>query len=320
MHTEIIKITEQNREGVVGKAGKIIKNGGLVVFPTETVYGLGANVFNEDALAKIFTAKGRPSDNPLIVHVCNQNQLIQLTDYVSPLEQKLIDKFWPGPLTIIFSKKKEISKLVSGGLDTIAVRMPSFPVARELIEFSGVPIAAPSANTSGRPSSTTGAIAFNDLMGKVDMIIEAGESEIGVESTVIRVGMESVSILRPGAVTKEMLEEIVKPLPVVLASGRHDLEASPGTRYKHYAPKATLEIVKKENLEKRRDELLRAGEKVEIILEKEKSLGEVSQNLYSALRYFDTHQVDVILVPEFPREGLGVAIMDRLSRAAGKEG
>src|SRR3989338_6166672 len=112
MHTEIIKITEQNREGVVGKAGKIIKNGGLVVFPTETVYGLGANVFNEDALAKIFTAKGRPSDNPLIVHVCNQNQLIQLTDYVSPLDQKLIDKFWPGPLTIIFSKKKEISKLV----------------------------------------------------------------------------------------------------------------------------------------------------------------------------------------------------------------
>lgn len=318
MHTQIVKITEENKLETLIHAGGIIRSGGLVVFPTETVYGLGANVFDEKAVAKIFSAKGRPSDNPVIVHVSSQSQLVDLVEHVSPLEQKLIDKFWPGPLTIIFPKKKEISKIVSGGLPTIAVRMPALELAQELITQSGVPIAAPSANTSGRPSSTNGDVAHLDLVDKVDMIISAGDSQIGVESTVVRVGHDSVSILRPGAVTKEMLEEVTGPVPVVFALKKEDLQSSPGTKYPHYAPKAILEIIPRENLQSRSDELANAGKKVGIILEKEKSLEEVSRNLYNALRYFDTHHVDVILAPEFPRAGLGAAIMDRLTRASGE--
>jgi L-threonylcarbamoyladenylate synthase len=318
MHTEIVKITEENKEDVLERAGNIIATGGLVVFPTETVYGLGANVFDEQALAKIFTAKGRPSDNPLIVHVGSKEQLVQLTEDIKPLEQKLIDKFWPGPLTIIFTKKAGVSDIVSGGLPTIAVRMPSFSVAQTLIEKSGVPIAAPSANTSGRPSSTTGATAYEDLVGKVDMILEAGDSPIGVESTVVRVGEDVVSILRPGAVTKEMLEAVVAPLPVISTLDKKDLQSSPGTKYKHYAPTALLEIVPREEIESYANKLRAEGKKVGIALQNEKSLEEVSQNLYSALRYFDTHKVDIILVPRFAEEGLGLAIMDRLTRASGK--
>jgi L-threonylcarbamoyladenylate synthase len=206
MYTDIIKITEGNSDEVIAKASEILKSGGLVVFQTQ----------------RIFIAKGRPSDNPLIIHVCDLQQLTQLTDHVSPVAQKLINKFWPGPLTIIFPKKPEISEIVSGGLDTIAVRMPKFTIAQQLIEKAGVPIAAPSANISGRPSSTSGVTAYEDLIGKVDMILDAGESPIGVESTVVKISDDNVSILRPGAVTLEMLEEAVSPLPVILAVDKKD--------------------------------------------------------------------------------------------------
>ncbi len=316
MHTEIIKVTKENKAEVLKRAGEVIKDGGLVVFPTETVYGLGASALDESAVAKIFTAKGRPSDNPIIVHISDRSQLSNLTDFVSPIEEKLMDKFWPGPLTVILPKKKEISNLISGGLETIAVRIPSLDLAREFIESSGVPIAAPSANTSGRPSSTRGETAYTDLVGKVDMILDEGESQIGVESTVIKVNEDSLLILRPGAVTKEMLEEVVGPLPVVFALSKKDLQSSPGTHYKHYAPVAPLVIVPREEIESRASELRAEGKIVGIALQNEKNLEEVSKNLYSALRYFDTHSVDVILVPEFPKEGLGAAIMDRLTRAS----
>lgn len=334
MQTEIVKITKQNRKEVFKKAGAVIKNGGLVVFPTETVYGLGANVFDEEALKRIFLAKGRPSDNPIIVHINKEEQLKELTSKISKNQEKLIRAFWPGPLTIIFEKKKTISDVVSGGLSTIAVRMPSHFVARELLSLAGVPIAAPSANISGRPSGTTGKHVYDELKGKVEMILDAGFSDIGVESTVIKINSNSALILRPGAITKEMLEKVLFPLPVLFASEKKDLESSPGTRYKHYAPKAKLEILPKEKIEKRAKMLKEKKLKVGIIstrqdknnfkkylpnvfvLGDENNLEKISQKLYDALRFFDTRDVDIILCQSFPKEGLGVAIMDRLERAS----
>ncbi|MEK7089110.1 MAG: L-threonylcarbamoyladenylate synthase [Patescibacteria group bacterium] len=334
MQTKIIKITGQNSKKVLNKAAAVIKNGGLVVFPTETVYGLGANVFDEKALGKIFLAKGRPSDNPLIVHISDKKELVDLTDSVTENQQKLINAFWPGPLTIIFEKKDNISNIVSGGLSTIAVRMSLNIFANELIKLSGVPIAAPSANTSGRPSGTTGEDIYNELNGRVDMIIDDGESDIGVESTVVKINDDSVLILRPGAITKEMLEKVLYPLPVSFAKEKSDLQFSPGTKYKHYAPKVKLEIFKKEEIQNRIKILENKNFKIGIItteqnenlfskylpdvfvLGDENNLEEISQKLYSALRFFDTHNVDIILCQSFKEEGIGVAIMDRLNRAS----
>lgn len=337
MQTEIIKITADNSKEVLSKASKVIRAGGLVVFPTETVYGLGADVFNEEALGKIFSAKGRPGDNPLIVHIGGQGQLKLLTDFVSPIQQKIIDNFWPGPLTIIFPKKNTISNIVSGGRQSIAIRMPSLPLSRALIEESGVPIAAPSANISGRPSSTTGGDAYADLLGRVNMIIDAGQSNIGVESTVIRVTDESVSILRPGAVTKEMLEKVVYPLPVIFAKDKDNPQvsaASPGTRYKHYAPRSRMILESSDKMAEHALSLQQEGKIVGIISTNQKkdsfkeyapnlfvlgdrnNLEEISQSLFMALRFFDTHPVDVIICESFPEQGLGAAIMDRLRRAS----
>ncbi len=335
MQTEIVKITEQNSKEVLSKAANIIKNGELVVFPTETVYGLGANVFDEKALAKIFLAKGRPSDNPIIVHVGEKEQLKKLTDNVSENQKKLIDAFWPGPLTIIFEKKKDISNIVSGGLPTIAVRMPSNIFAHELIKLAGVPIAAPSANISGRPSGTTGQDIYDDLSGEIEMIIDTGPSNIGVESTVVKINDDSLLILRPGKITKEMIEKVIS-LSVVFAKNKNDLQASPGTKYRHYAPKAKLEIVSKKEMKNQAEILKNKNLKVGImateqnknlfekylpnifVLGDENNLEEISKNLYSALRFFDARDVDVILCQKFLSKGLGVAIMDRLERASSK--
>lgn len=335
MQTKIIRITDKNKKKVLEKAADIIKNGGLVVFPTETVYGLGANVFDEKALKKIFLAKGRPSDNPIIVHISEEEQLKELANDVSENQRKLINTFWPGPLTIIFEKKNTISDIVSGGLPTIAVRMPSNLIAHELINLARVPIAAPSANISGRPSGTTGRHICDELTGKIDMIIDAGFSDIGVESTVVKINEEQVLILRPGAITKEMLEKILFPLPIIFAKDKNELQFSPGTKYRHYAPKAKLEIISEKMVE--RAEVLEKGKlKVGIIttnqdkdsfkkykpnvfvLGNKNNLEEISQKLYHALRFFDTHPVDIILCQNFPQNGLGVAIMDRLEKASTK--
>ncbi|OGI89141.1 threonylcarbamoyl-AMP synthase [Candidatus Nomurabacteria bacterium RIFCSPLOWO2_01_FULL_40_15] len=337
MQTEILKLTDSNRKEVLEKASLIIKNGGLVVFPTETVYGLGASVYNEEAIKKIFKAKGRPSDNPIIVHIAKEEQLQELTDDVSPIQQKLMDSFWPGPLTIIFKKKQNISSIVSGGLSSIAIRMPSHSFARELIARAGVPIAAPSANISGRPSGTKGVHLFEDLMEKVDMIIDAGLSQIGIESTVVRVEGDSVFILRPGAVTEEMLKKVVVPARVIFTEKKNMLNSSPGTRYKHYAPCARLILEVASKILERATSLQKEGLAVGIIstnqnkdffkiyepnvfsLGDENNLEEISQSLYQALRFFDTHHVDVIVCQSFPEQGLGRAIMDRLIRASGGE-
>ena len=334
MRTKIVKITEGNRKEVLKKAAIIIKNGGLVVFPTETVYGLGANVFDDKALSKIFLAKGRPGDNPLIVHISDKTELKELTNSVTENQQKLIDAFWPGPLTIIFEKKDTISNIVSGGLSTIAVRMPSNYIAHKLIHLAGVPIAAPSANISGRPSGTKGEDIYNELVGKVNMIINDGDSKIGVESTVIKINDKQILILRPGAVTKEMLEKVLFPLPVFFAKDKNDLQSSPGTKYKHYAPKFKLEVISKEEIKNKAEVLKNKGLIIGVIttnqnkdsfkeyepnffiLGDENNLEEISKNLYNALRFFDTHKVDLILCQSFPEVGLGVAIMDRLERAS----
>jgi len=333
MQTEIIKITDQNSKEILNKAANIIKSGGLVVFPTETVYGLGANVFDEEALKEIFLAKGRPNDNPIIVHISEKNQLEELVNDISENQKKLIKAFWPGPLTIVFEKKNTVSDIVSGGLSTIAVRMPSNVFAHGLIKLAGVPIAAPSANISGRPSGTTGEHIYDELTGKVDMIVDAGFSDIGVESTVVKINKEQVLILRPGAITKEMLEKVLFPLPIIFAKNKNELQFSPGTKYRHYAPKARLEVIS-EKMEKRAEVLKEKKLKIGImttnqnkdsfekykpnvfVLGDENNLEEISQKLYDALRFFDTHPVDIILCQSFPKKGLGVAIMDRLDRAS----
>lgn len=332
MKTRLIELTSSNTEHALSEASLVIKSGGLVVFPTETVYGLGADATNEEALKKIFVAKGRPSDNPIIVHIANISELSKLTDEVSIIESKLIEKFWPGPLTFIFNKKNFVPAVLSGGLETVAVRMPAHPFAHELLLRAGVPIGAPSANTSGRPSGTTGAHALDDLMGKVDLIIDGGSSEIGVESTVVRVLDKKILILRAGSVTREMIQDSIPESEVDFALDKKDLDASPGTRYRHYAPNARLEIISGD-MALRKVELEKEGKKVGIIcsnankdlfspdekvfiLGDRGDLGEISKNLYQALRYFDAHLVDVVLCESFPEDGLGKAIMDRLKKAS----
>lgn len=334
MQTQFVKITEENKKEAIKKAGRIIKSGGLVVFPTETVYGLGADALNVKAVKRIFKAKGRPSDNPIIVHVGNASQLKLLAENVSENHKKLSKKFWPGPLTLVFKKKREISDAVSGGLPTIALRMPENTLARELIKSAGTPIAAPSANISGRPSGTSGKDIFDELKGKVEMVLDAGPSKIGVESTVLKLTDDSALILRPGAVTKEMLQRVLKTFPVIFAKNKKDLHASPGTKYRHYAPEAKLEILSPLKILSRAETLEKKNKKIGIITAKkyekylkkykpnvfilgdEKKLPQISRNLYKALRFFDDKKIDVILCQSFKEKGLGTAIMDRLKRAS----
>lgn len=243
METKVLSTNDED----IALAGKILANGGLVAFPTETVYGLGANALNENAVKNIYKAKGRPSDNPLIVHIANKEDIVPLVKEVTPKAQALIDAFFPGPLTIILPKSDLIGKVVSGGLDTVAVRMPINEVANKVIKAAGCPIAAPSANTSGLPSPTRAKYVIDDMSGKIEAIIDGGDCEFGVESTVITLATDIPTVLRPGAVTKEMLEGVIGEVEVANAvlHGMKDNEtaASPGMKYKHYAPKARVVIV-----------------------------------------------------------------------------
>jgi L-threonylcarbamoyladenylate synthase len=243
MNTKILSTTEQD----ILLAGEMLKNGGLVAFPTETVYGLGANALDENAVKSIYLAKGRPSDNPLIVHIADKDDIYDLVEEVTPKAKALIDAFFPAPLTIILKKSSKISRTVSGGLDTVAVRMPQNEIARKVIKASGCPIAAPSANTSGLPSPTRAKYVIDDMMGKIDAIIDGGDCAYGVESTVITLATETPTLLRPGAITKEMIEEVIGEIyiaPAVLEGMKdNEVAASPGMKYKHYAPKAKVVIV-----------------------------------------------------------------------------
>lgn len=256
METIIYELKDYKRTGRLSEAdldklrqaADILKNGGLVAFPTETVYGLGGNALLKDAAMRIYAAKGRPSDNPLIVHITELEEMVPLVEHLSDTAKSLAREFWPGPFTMILPRSGEVPKETTGGLDTVAIRMPSHPVARELIRLSGVPIAAPSANASGRPSTTTAAHCIEDLDGRIEAIVDGGSCDIGVESTIVDISGEEPMLLRPGAITREMLGVVLgRPIavdPAVEKPLEHDQHPkAPGMKYRHYAPKAPMTII-----------------------------------------------------------------------------
>lgn len=332
----------QNNEHVLERAGEILKQGGLVAFPTETVYGLGANALNKEAARKTYEAKGRPSDNPLIVHIADMESLQEIVLTISDKAKAVMEKFWPGPLTLIFEKSEKVPFETTGGLSTVAVRMPVNEIALQLIRAGGGYISAPSANTSGRPSPTDAKHVEEDLSGKIDMIIDGGSVDIGVESSILDMTVDPPMILRPGAITKEMLEEIIGEVAVdqtLLADSEGVAPKAPGMKYRHYAPKAQLMVVEgtlEDTVKAIRQiayEQTRLGYKVGIIATNEtvdayttgivKNVGSrnseksIAQNLYKVLREFDDEEVSYIYSEALDVEGMGDAIMNRLYKAAG---
>lgn len=345
MKTEIIKINPQSIDlEAIARAGEILKKGGLVAFPTETVYGLGGDATNPDASHKIYSAKGRPSDNPLIVHITNMKALEEIVEKVPQAAYVLAERFWPGPLTMIFQKNDKIPYETTGGMDTVAVRMPSDPVARALIDASTGYIAAPSANTSGRPSPTQAAHVAQDLSGKIDMIIDGGPVNIGLESTIVDLTEEVPMILRPGYITLEMLREAIGEVrvdPGLIAADSDRKPKAPGMKYRHYAPKADLKVVEGETdmvvetINRLCAELVAQKKSVGIIATEETknryrqgtviSIGArddeeaIAKHLYGSLRRFDELGVDAIFSESFATAGMGQAIMNRLLKAAGHQ-
>lgn len=328
-------------EEALALAAELLKQNNVVAFPTETVYGLGGNALSEEAIKKIFIAKNRPMDNPLIIHVATA-QAIEPLCHVTPLALRLIEAFWPGPLTLLLQKKPLVPAATTGGLNTVAVRMPDHPVALALINEAGCPIAAPSANRSGRPSPTKAAHVWEDLQGEIPLIIDGGTSNIGLESTVLDISGQRPQILRPGGVTLEMLMPYCNNITVnqsVLAPLAADAPAlSPGMRYKHYAPKGNLTMVEGEEDHviacciSRYDQALKEGKKAAIFAFSEHvpfygnrytvSLGskatpaQGAAKLFDALREMDQHQIEVIFSEVLPPKGIGLAFMNRLGRAA----
>lgn len=322
----------------IAEAAQYIRDNQIVAFPTETVYGLGANAHSDEAVAQIFKAKGRPADNPLIVHIAEYQQLEKLVAGISKQAKLLIDAFWPGPLTLIFPKSPGVlSDLVTAGLDTVAIRMPSHPVALALIRASGLPIAAPSANRSGKPSPTTALHVQQDLNGKIAGIVDGGATGVGLESTVLDCTGEVPVILRPGGITKEELESVVSD-KIEIASNlleKTDAPRAPGMKYKHYSPSAPLYLVDGEVdwIQSLINEKRKQGLKVGVLASSEtkqkyqadlilnvgsrKQLDQVAHQLYYTLREFDQSHVDFIYSEVFPQLGVGVAIMNRLEKAAG---
>lgn len=325
MDTKIFESTKENIEA----AALIIRQGGLVAFPTETVYGLGADALNPDAVGKIYEAKGRPSDNPMIVHISRASEIGQLTPFITQDMIKLIDHFWPGPLTLVVKKKDTVPLRTTGGLDTVAVRMPDHQVALDLIRLSGVPIAAPSANLSGKPSPTKADHVKDDLLGKVDAILMGGDCRVGIESTVLDLTGETPMILRPGIVTADSIEAVLeKPVqldPSLKGLPEEDLVAkSPGMKYKHYAPKAQMLVVEgsrdkvKAEIERLRIANEKIGNKVGVILFEEKAFVEAAHDFFSQLRDLDAKEVDLILAGALSdTDGVGFAVMNRMFKSAG---
>lgn len=343
MNTKIIQIDENNIDNdAIKEAGEILKKGGLVAFPTETVYGLGGDALNAASSAKIYEAKGRPSDNPLIVHISHVESLSRIVKKVPKEAYMLADKYWPGPLTMIFNKSEEVPMETTGGLETVAVRMPSHKIARALIDAAGGYIAAPSANRSGRPSPTVARYVIEDLEGRVEMIIDGGEVNIGLESTIIDLTGERPMILRPGFVTEKMLESVIGEVEMdrtVLDDHSGQAPKAPGMKYRHYAPKGELTVVEGEAdavVDYINERLTRLGEmgiKAGVVATDEtavkylegdiKSAGKredeeaIARHLFKILREFDDDKVQVIFAEAFPAEGMGQAIMNRLLKAAG---
>jgi L-threonylcarbamoyladenylate synthase len=321
----------------LSQAAQLLRDNEVVAFPTETVYGLGANACSDMAVRKIYEAKGRPSDNPLIVHIASINKLDEIVKDIPAYAYKLIDEFWPSPLTLILPKKGDkLSTLVTAGLDTVGVRMPDHPVALTLIREADVPIAAPSANQSGKPSPTHASHVYHDLNGKISGIVDGGTTGVGVESTVVDCTTTVPTILRPGGVTKEQLEAVIGEVKLdqALIEDGH-APKSPGMKYTHYAPNAPVIVVKGQLpfLQELVDHYQIEGKKVGVLTTEENSLRlrankviacgsrsnlqTVAAQLYDVLRKFDEEDIDLILSESFPQDGVGEAIMNRLLKAAG---
>lgn len=344
MKTDIIHINLHNPEtDKLEYAAEVLKNGGLVAFPTETVYGLGANALNASAVSTIFKAKGRPSDNPLIVHVADSKDLDRLTVSKPEVAEILIKNFWPGPLTLVIPRSSAIPDIVTAGLDTVAVRMPSHPIALMLIKAAGIPVAAPSANSSGKPSPTCARHVIDDLEGKVDVIIDGGSVEVGLESTVLDITSPIPVILRPGGVTREQLESILGRVDTCPSlkedeAGIH-IPRSPGMKYRHYAPKARI-IIFEGRLENIGEEIKRRyrqntenGIKTTVLATDEtignyhgmeaitmgsgKKPDTIASRLFHILREFDSQDVQVVLAESIGDQGIGSAVMNRLVKASG---
>lgn len=341
----IIRKTDPFRpdEEVIAQGAKILQQGGLVAFPTETVYGLGGNGLDADACRRIYAAKGRPSDNPLILHISSLEELAGIVKEVSPAAKKIIDAFWPGPITIIFPKAECVPYAATGGLETVAVRFPSHPTAQALIHAAGLPIAAPSANSSGKPSPTRASHVAHDLDGKIDMILDGGSVEWGLESTIVDPTGDVVTILRPGAITLEMLEKVVGQVaidPAITARPPEGLvPKAPGMKYTHYAPKADVTLVSgpKDALIRKMNDLARQsmaeGKKTGLMstdetapllqadavlsLGSETDYAAIGAKLFDTLRQFDALGMDVVFSQVFSEEGEGMAIMNRLRKSAG---
>lgn len=338
MKTRILKIDESNFENL-DEAKNLIQGGELVAFPTETVYGLGADGLNEEAVKKIFVAKGRPQDNPLILHISDRKMLESLVKNISEEAKILMEAFWPGPLTIVFQKSEVVPDIITAGLDTVAIRMPENEIALELIKRSNTPIAAPSANISGRPSPTDAITCYDDLKGKVELIIDGGDTIVGLESTVIDMTGEIPVILRPGAVTLEMVRDLL-PKAVIDKGILKEKETpkSPGQKYKHYAPKADAYLLvgtREEKLAKLDDFIKNnQSKKMGLMATKEilekihypdleiKNLGSINDLetfgslIFKDLRDLDKLKVDIIICEGVEEKGLGLAIMNRLKKSA----
>lgn len=345
METIIKKTTDEN---AISEAGAILKNGGLVAFPTETVYGLGGDALRPEASKHIYAAKGRPSDNPLIVHIADTKDVYILAKEVSPKAEALMEAFWPGPMTLIFKKNSLVPDETTGGLDTVAIRMPSHPDALKLIKESGVYIAAPSANTSGRPSPSTAEHVIEDLNHKIDMILDGGPVGIGIESTIVDMTGTIPTICRPGFITKKMLESIIGEVEIDKALIHPELNLhpkAPGMKYTHYAPHGSLTIVESKDdessvnqavidkINQLVDEKEKKGYKTAVLTTADNKtsykcdnivlLGAkgdgvtVAARLYAALRECDSIKADFIYSEGFNRDDLGGAIMNRLIKSAG---
>lgn len=342
MNTKIIKIESLKDVLLIQEAAKALQEGQLVAFPTETVYGIGANALKIEVVKRIYEAKGRPSDNPLIVHIGGPEEVARYATDIPEVAYPLMARFWPGPLTMIFKKKPLIPDEITGGLKTVGLRVPGHPLARAIIKTSGLPIAAPSANLSGKPSPTEAAHVIEDLMGRVDLIVDGGSADIGLESTVLDMTTTPPMILRPGGVTRAMLEEVIGQVAMdahLLSHEAAGVPRAPGMKYRHYAPKGQLSVYEGDHekvieaIRSAAKEAKAMGKKVGIIVTDETkacfeadsilSIGshlkpdEVAKNLFRILRAMDQLEMDVILTESYSRDAIGEATMNRLLKAAG---
>lgn len=345
MQTKVVYIDEKNMDmQTLKEAGELIKQGELVAFPTETVYGLGGDALQAGSSCKIYAAKGRPSDNPLIVHISKWEDIYHICRDIPEQAKKLADAFWPGPLTMILKKTEAVPKETTGGLDTVAVRMPSHPIAKAFIEAAGGYVAAPSANVSGRPSPTVAKYVLEDMDGKIPMILDGGTVGIGVESTIVDLTEGTPVILRPGYVTHEMLDDVLgnvkEDVGILVKPEAHQAPKAPGMKYRHYAPKGSLTIVAGEaqnvadyvnqscmqaKLDGKRTGVLCTQETINLYPQADvvKCMGvraeeaTIAQGLYQILRECDDENLEVIFAESFSTEGIGQAIMNRLLKAAG---